>query len=142
MSQAKDGDTVKVHFTGRLENGDVFDTSKNSQPLEFTIGSADVAIGLQKGLVGMEVGDTKTITVGPEEGYGPRRKELIVDVDKSKFPKHITPAIGKRVQAKQQDGNLIDLIITDINEDTVTLDANHALAGKILFFEVELVKIT
>ncbi len=141
MSQAKNGDTVKVHYTGKLENGTVFDTSKDRQPLEFTIGSGGIIPGFEKGIIGMEIGDTKTITVPPEEAYGPRRKDLVVDMKKTDLPEDITPAIGKRLRMQQKDGNPIEITITDMDEDTVTLDANHPLAGNRLVFEVELVEI-
>lgn len=141
MSQAKDGDTVKVHYTGKLENGTVFDTSKDRQPFEFAVGSGKIIPGFEKGITGMGVGDRKTITVLPEEAYGPSRKELIVDIKKTDLPEDITPAIGKQLQVQQKDGNPIETTITDMDEDTVTLDANHPLAGNTLLFEVELVEI-
>ena len=141
MSQAKDGDTVKVHYTGKLENGTVFDTSTDRQPLELTLGSAKIIPGFEKGITGMGVGDRKTITVLPEEAYGPSRKELIVDIKKTDLPEDITPAIEKQLQVQQKDGNPIEITITDMDEDTVTLDANHPLAGNTLLFEVELVEI-
>ncbi len=141
MSKAKDGDTVKVHYTGKLENGTVFDTSTDRQPLELTLGSGKIIPGFEKGITGMGVGDRKTITVLPEEAYGPSRKELIVDIKKTDLPEDITPAIGKQLQVQQKDGNPIEITITDMDEDTVTLDANHPLAGNTLLFEVELVEI-
>lgn len=141
MSQAKDGDTVKVHYTGRLENGEVFGTTKDEEPLELTLGSGKIIPGFEKGIAGMEVGDTKTMTVPPGEAYGPRRKELIVDIKKTDLPEDITPAIGKQLQIRQKDGNPIEVAITDMDEDTVTLDANHPLAGNTLLFEVELLEI-
>jgi peptidylprolyl isomerase len=141
MSQAKDGDTVKIHYTGKLENGTVFDTSKDRQPLEFAVGNGKIIPGFEKAIIGMGVGDTKTITVQPEEAYGPSRKELIMDIKKTDLPEDITPAIGKQLQIRQKDGNPIEITITDMDEDTVTLDANHPLAGNTLVFEVELVEI-
>lgn len=141
MSQAKDGDTVKVHYTGTLENGEVFGTTKDGEPLELTLASGKIIPGFEKGITGMEVGDTKTITVPPGEAYGPRRKELIVDIKKTDLPEDITPAIGKQLQIRQKDGNPIEVTITDMDEDTVTLDANHPLAGNTLLFEVELLEI-
>nr|HID59857.1 peptidylprolyl isomerase [Desulfobacterales bacterium] len=141
MTQAKNGDVVKVHYTGRLEDGAVFDTSKDRQPIEFTIGNGDVIPGFEKGIIGMEIGDTKTITIPPEEGYGPRREELVVDVRRTDFPEGITPAVGQQLQIRQPSGNFINVVITDMDEDTITLDANHPLAGSTLTFEVELVEI-
>ena len=141
MSTAKNGDTVKVHYTGKLENGEVFDQSTEGDPLEFTIGNGSIVSGFEKGVVVMEVGATKTITVLPEEGYEPRHEELVMEVTKTEFPEKIEPSIGQHLRLRQEDGNHIDLIITDMNEDTVTLDANHPLAGITLFFDVELVAI-
>ena len=142
MSKVKDGDTVKVHYTGKLEDGEVFDTSREQEPFEFTVGKQAVIPGFEKGVVGMEVGDTKTIEIPPEEAYGAKQDQLVVEVNKSEFPEDITPAIGQRLQIRQQDGNPIVVTITDLTEDIITLDANHPLAGYTLFFDVELVEIT
>jgi len=141
MSKVKDGDTVKVHYTGKLENGDVFDSSREREPFEFTVGNKAVIPGFEKGVVGMGVGDTKTIEIPPEEAYGPKQDELVVVVNKTEFPEDITPSVGQRLQIKQQDGNPVVVTITDLTEDSVTLDANHPLAGYTLFFEVEIVDI-
>jgi peptidylprolyl isomerase len=142
MSKVKDGDTVTVHYTGKLENGEVFDTSREREPFEFTVGNEAVISGFEKGVVGMEVGDTKTIEVPPEEAYGVKQDELVVEVKKSEFPDEITPTIGQRLQIKQQDGNPIVVTITNLTEESITLDANHPLAGYTLFFDVEIVDIT
>ncbi len=142
MSKVKDGDTVKVHYTGKLENGDVFDSSREKEPFEFTVGNKAVIPGFEKGVVGMGVGDTKTIEIPPEEAYGAKQDELVVVVNKSEFPDDITPSVGQRLQIKQQDGNPVVVTITDLTEDSITLDANHPLAGYTLFFEVEVVDIT
>jgi peptidylprolyl isomerase len=142
MSKVKDGDTVKVHYTGKLENGDVFDSSRERDPFEFTVGNKAVIPGFEKGVVGMGVGDTKTIEIPPEEAYGAKQDELVVVVKKSEFPEDITPSIGQRLQIKQQDGNPVVVTITDLTEDNITLDANHPLAGYTLFFDVELIDIT
>ena len=142
MSKVKEGDTVKVHYTGKLENGDVFDSSREREPFEFTVGDKDVIPGFEKGVVGMGVGDSKTIEIPPEEAYGAKRDELVVVVKKSEFPEDITPSIGQRLQIKQQDGNPVVVMITDLTEDSITLDANHPLAGYTLFFDVEIIDIT
>ena len=141
MSKVKNGDSVKVHYTGQLINGDVFDTSKDRQPLEFEIGSGKVIPGFEKGIIDMEVGESKRITIAPEEAYGPRREELVVNVMKSDFPDHITPSVGQQLQMRQQDGSSVNVFIIDIDENNVTLDANHPLAGYTLYFDVELVEI-
>jgi len=142
MRQAKCGDRVTVHYTGKLENGEVFANSKVGEPFEFTIGKEEVVPGFEKGVIGMEVGETKTITVPPEEAYGPRSEELLVDVSKSALPEDITPAIGGQLQIPQKDGNPIRVTVSDMNEDTVTLDANHPLAGITVVFDILLVAIT
>ena len=141
MSKVKDGDTVKVHYTGKLENGDVFDSSREQEPFEFTVGNKAVIPGFEKGVLGMEVGDTKTIEIPPEEAYGEKQDELVVEVKKSEFPEDITPTVGQRLQIKQGDGNPIVVTITDLTEESITLDANHPLAGYTLFFDVEIVDI-
>lgn len=142
MTEVKSGDTVKVHYTGKLENGKVFDSSESREPIEFTIGGGKVIAGFEEGILGMQTGDKKTITVSPEQAYGPRRDELIKVVNKSDFPEDIEPAIGLQLQVQQQGGNVIVVVVTDISEDDVTLDANHPLAGNTLFFDIELVEIT
>lgn len=142
MGKAKEGDTVKVHYTGKLANGEVFDSSEGRQPLEFTIGNGSLIPGFEKGVVGMDVGDTKTIEISPEEGYGERRDELVVEVNKNDFPDTVTPALGQRLQIRQQGSDPIVVTITELKEETVTLDANHPLAGYTLFFDVELVSVS
>ena len=142
MNQAKTGDKVKVHYTGKLENGKVFGTSKEGQPLEFEIGTESVLPALERGIIGMGAGDAKAIEVQPEEAFGLRHEELVVEVKKTEFPENMTPSVGEQLQIKQDDGNLIDVMITDIGEDSVTLDANHPLAGNRLFFDIELLEIT
>ena len=140
MSPAKNGDTVKIHLTGRLENGEVF-SKPEDKPFEFTLGSGELIPGFEKGIVGMEVGQTKTIAVPPEEAYGPRNEELMVDVKKTTLPENITPVIGQQLQIRRRSGDLLKATIAGVDEDTVTLDANHPFAGKTLLFEVKLVEI-
>ena len=141
MSAAKNGDKVKVYFTGRLENGKIFDSSKNNKPLEFTIGAGEMMPGFEKGIIGMTMGDTNAFTVLPEEAYGSRRDELVATFGRSHFPPDITPSIGQPLQITLPEGEALDLVITGIDGDMVTLDANHPLAGESLLFEVELVEI-
>lgn len=141
MSKAQDGQTVKVHYTGKLEDGTVFDSSKDRQPLEFTLGGGSVIRGFEQAVSGMEVGESKTITIPPEEAYGHKRDELIIEVKKSEIPKDIDPNLGQKLQIKQPNGQIINLVVSEVKEDEVTLDANHPLAGQTLIFEVELVEI-
>jgi peptidylprolyl isomerase len=141
MTQAKCGDTVKVHFTGRLKNGEVFTSSGDSEPLEFTLGSGQLIPGFEKAITGMEVGETKTVTLPPEEAYGPRQEDLVVDVKKSNFPEDLTPLIGEELQIPQKDGEPLTVTVCDTSGDTVTLDANHRLAGYALTFTILLVAV-
>lgn len=141
MSLVKNGDTVKAHFTGRLENGEAFTRSEDENPLEFTLGTGELIPGVERGIVGMEVGEKKTIPVPPEQAYGPRREELVVEVKRNDIPENIDPALGKHLLLQTPEGDSITAIITDIGKDTVTLDANHPLAGVTLFFDLELVEI-
>jgi peptidylprolyl isomerase len=141
VSQAKDGDKVKVHYTARLENGNVVLTSRDHDPAEFIIGSEDILPRIEKGITGMKIGETKTFKVSPEEAYGSRLDDLVVEVKRCDFPQDITPAVGKQFKLKLQDGNQIGVTIIAIDKDNITLDANHPLAGETLFFELELVDI-
>jgi FKBP-type peptidyl-prolyl cis-trans isomerase 2 len=141
MVVAKKGDTVKVHFTGMLEAGSVFARSKKEQPLEFCIGKEVVPRGFENAVIGMKPGDTKTITIPPEEGYGPRHKELITSVDRNLFSEDVTPAIGKQLRMKVHGGDDVTATITDVTPEAVTVDANHPLAGRTLTFSIVLVDI-
>lgn len=141
MSQAKNGDSVKVHYTGKLEDGTVFDSSKDRQPLEFKLGEGNVIPGFDSGITGMAGGDSKTVTIPPDQAYGEVRKDLLVEVDKGEFPKDIKPEIGQELQVQQPDGTPVMVSIVDVQDDKVTLDANHPLAGKTLIFDIELVEI-
>ena len=141
MSLVKDGDTVKIHYTGKLEDGTVFDSSDGRDPLELKVGAGHVISGFEKGVVGMEVGGTKTITIPADDAYGERRDDLTVNVKKTEFPENITPEIGQQLQLKQPDGNMVNVMVTDVQEELVTLDANHPLAGKTLVFDVEVVEV-
>jgi peptidylprolyl isomerase len=142
MTTAENGKTVKVHYTGKLENGEVFDSSKGRDPLEFTMGSGQMIPGFEKGVDGMSVGDTKEISVSPEEGYGERREDLVAEYDKSMFPDDLELEEGMQLQSKTDTGQIIPLVVQKIDGDKVTLDANHFLAGKNLVFEVELVAVS
>ena len=141
MSQAKDGDTVKVHYTGKLEDGTVFDSSRDREPFEFKVGTGNVIPGFEKGVVGMKVGEEKTITIPPEEGYGSHREELTAVVNKSEFPPDITPEVGRQLQINQPNGSVANVVITKIEDEMVTIDASHPLCGKTLFFDIEMMAI-
>jgi peptidylprolyl isomerase len=141
MVQAKEGDTVKVHYTGKLEDGTVFDTSEERTPLEFTIGSGQIIRGFEQAVVGMEPGEAKTATIPPEDAYGPHREDMTLTVDRGQFPEEIKPEPGQQLQVQQPDGRAAIVTVSDVSESTVTLDANHPLAGQPLTFEIRLVDI-
>jgi peptidylprolyl isomerase len=141
MSQAKTGDTVHVHYTGTLEDGTEFDSSAGRDPLEFTVGSGQVIPGFENAVEGMAVGDSKSVNISPEEGYGHRNEQMVQEVPKSALPDDLEPKEGMGLQAQGQDGKVINLTVTSVAGDTITVDANHPLAGKTLNFAIELVKI-
>ncbi|MFO8164542.1 MAG: peptidylprolyl isomerase [Desulfatiglandales bacterium] len=142
MIQAKSGDRVKVHYTGKLPNNEIFDTSENEQPFEFTIGSKTVIPGFEKAIIGMEVGETKTITLPPEEAYGSRYKELVLDFKKNAFSDNITFVVGEQIKIRQKDRDPIKVTVANMDDDTITFDANHPLAGETLIFTIRLVAVT
>jgi peptidylprolyl isomerase len=140
MAQAKSGDTVKVHYTGKLEDGTVFDSSRERDPLEFTLGNGQVIPGFENGIMGMGIGDTRTVTIPPAEAYGERHPGWPRAVKKSELPAGMEPVLGTFLQVHQPDGSIIQVVIAHVGDDEVTLD-NHPLAGQSLFFDVELVGI-
>lgn len=141
MAEAKSGDTVKVHYTGKLEDGTIFDSSIEKEPLEFKIGTGNMIPGFEKAVLGMELGDSITTNIPYQEAYGEKRKEMVVEVPKTQVPKDITPEVGLQLSITQQDGSAIPVIISEVTEEKITLDANHPLAGKNLIFDIELVEI-
>ena len=142
MSQAKSGDTVKIHYTGTLDDGNQFDSSVGSDPLEFTVGSGQVIPGFDSAVEGMTVGDTKTINIPAEEAYGPRHEQMIQEVPKSALPDDLEPEVGMGLQAQGPDGQVMDLTITVVEDDSITVDGNHPLAGQALNFDLELVEVS
>lgn len=141
MSTANAGDTVRVHYAGRLDDGTVFDSSEGRDPLEFTLGAGQVIPGFEKAVEGMSVGDKSTISIPPEEAYGPRSDELVLRVQRDQFPDGVTPEVGQRFQMRTDNGNTVRVTVTKMKEESVEIDANHPLAGQALTFDVELVKI-
>jgi peptidylprolyl isomerase len=138
---AKANDKVKVHYKGTLSNGDVFDTSEGRDPLEFTLGTGQVIVGFDKGIEGMSVNETKTIDVPCGEAYGEVVKELIQEVPKAQLPPEINPEVGMQLMSNTPDGQQIPLVVTEVKDENIVVDANHPLAGKDLTFEVTLVSI-
>lgn len=141
MAQAKQGDTVRVHYTGKLEDGTVFDSSEGSDPLEFTIGEGEVIPGFENAVVGMEPGQKKTVTIPADEAYGFHQDELIATVGRDQFPDDVKPEMGQQYEMQRDDGETFVMTVTEITDDEVTLDANHPLAGEDLTFDLELVGI-
>jgi peptidylprolyl isomerase len=141
MQQAKSGDTVKIHYTGRLTDGSEFDSSAGRDPLEFTLGAGQVIPGLEVEIDGMTVGESQTITVPAEAAYGSRDPQKLQKVDRSLIPDDIDLNVGMQLGAKTQTGEQISFTVVDVSDQEVTVDANHPLAGRDLVFEVELVAI-
>ncbi len=141
MARAKHGDTVKVHYTGKLEDGTVFDTSTKRRPLEFTIGEGRIIRGFEQAVVGMKPGESKTTKVPVNNAYGPHREDLVMVVDRRKFPAHLKPELGRQLQVTQANGRTRRVKVVDVSESSVTLDANHPLAGEDLTFDIQLVEI-
>lgn len=141
MQEVKNGDSVEIHYTGKFENGEVFETSRDRQPMEFTVGTGTLLPVIEKGLVGMKIGESRTIQALPQEAFGPWQESLVVKINRSRFPDHIALQNGQPLRIPLPNGNDINLIIQDVGEDTVTLDGNHPLAGHTLFVDVELISI-
>jgi len=140
MTQAiKAGDTIRMDYTGRLENGEVFDSSVGRQPLEFTVGQGQLIPGIEKAVLGMQTGERKTVTLSPEEAYGPRRDDLIVEVPLSKIPPDLNPEEGMQLQMTDQQGGTIPAVIFEVLDDSIRIDINHPLAGKTLIFDMQIV---
>ena len=141
MAEAKLGDTVKIHFTGKLQDETVIETSKDRDPLEFKIGDGNVIPGLEQGVIGMAAGDKKTIAISPEDAFGQPQEDLVVDMKKSEFPKDVELAAGVYLNIESSDGKEFKAKVVEIKEDTVILDANHPLAGVTINYDVELLEI-
>lgn len=143
MAQAKMGDTVKVHYTGKLPSGEVFDSSEanGNTPLEFTIGEGDVIPGFEEAVIGMSSGEAKTVTIPEDKAYGPRIEGLVAEVEREYLPQDAEPKLGQQYEVTQDDGQIFNVMVTEMTDTTVTLDANHPLAGRDLVFEIKLVEI-
>lgn len=141
MAQAKEGDTVRVQYTGKLKDGTIFDTSDEREPLEFTIGKGEIIPGFERAVVGMKPGETKTATIPPEEAYGPHRDDMLFTIDRDQFPEDIQPRPGQQLQIQQPGGQAAIVTVSDVSELTVTLDVNHPLAGQPLTFDIKLLDI-
>ena len=141
MPTAKSGDTVKVHYTGTLNNGQVFDSSKSREPLQFTLGSGMVIPGFDAAVTGLSPGESVTATIPNAEAYGPYQEEMVAEIEKQNIPADFELEVGQRLQMQVPSGEAMSVTITDIKGEMVTLDGNHPLAGQDLTFELELVEI-
>jgi len=141
MTQAKSGDSVKVHYTGRLADGTAFDSSADRDPLDFTIGEGGIIAGFEQAVIGMAVGESKTVTIPSDEAYGPRRDEMVQEIDRATIPKEIDLTPGVQLRASGAGDMDLTLTVLEVTDSTVTLDANHPLAGQDLTFDIELLAI-
>lgn len=141
MTEAKLGDTVRVHYTGKLEDGTVFDSSLDRDPVEFTLGAGQVIPGFEQAVVGMSPGESKTVEVPADQAYGPYREELVQEIDRELVPEDLKLEVGQQLALRLSPGRSIRVTVTKLTESKVTLDANHPLAGKDLTFDLQLVEI-
>jgi FKBP-type peptidyl-prolyl cis-trans isomerase 2 len=141
MAAAEQGDTVRVEYTGKLQDGTVFDSSEDRDPLEFTIGEEQVIPGFEEAVLGLDPGDSTTATLEPEEAYGERRDDLVFQVDRDDIREDMELEVGDELEIHGQDGNTFPAVVREIGEEKVTLDANHPLAGYTLVFDIELVDV-
>ena len=141
MSEVKQGDTVRVHYTGKLKDGTVFDSSESRDPLEFTLGQGQLIPGFEKAVIGLNTGDKTTANIPVDEAYGERREDLELTVERDKLPEDIEPSVGLQLQLNQPNGQPVPVTVTAVSDGDVTLDANHPLAGEDLIFDIELVEI-
>ena len=141
MSEVKNGDVVKVHYTGKVQDGEQFDSSVGKEPLEFTVGAGQMIKGFDTGVVGMKVGDKKVIVISAEEGYGERSEEAMIEFPRENVPAEMNLEVGLSLTLQDQEGRPFPVTVTEIREDAVVLDANHFLAGKTLVFDIEMVEV-
>ncbi len=141
MTTAKSGDTVRIHYTGTLDDGTQFDSSSGREALEFALGSGQVIPGFDSAVKGMAVGETRKVTIEPDDAYGQRHEQLVQTVPRDALPDDIDPAVGMHLQSESPDGQVMNLFVTEVGDETITVDANHPLAGQVLNFSIELVDI-
>jgi peptidylprolyl isomerase len=141
MSQAKKGDTVKIHYKGTLKDGTVFDSSEGHEPLGFKIGTGEVIAGFEEAVTGMRIGEKKNVTIPPDKAYGQPNKEMIIQAPRNQVPADLNPEVGQKLEMGGPNGELIAVRVVELTEEFITLDANPPLAGKDLTFDIELVAI-
>jgi FKBP-type peptidyl-prolyl cis-trans isomerase 2 len=141
MDQVKSGDTVKVHYHGKLTDGTTFDSSEGREPLEFEVGSGAVIAGFDSGVTGMKVGDKKTIQIPVDDAYGQKQEDLLMEFPRDRFPSDMVPEIGMQLNMSNGQGQNFPVVVREVRDDVVVLDANHPLSGEDLVFDLELVEI-
>ena len=141
MTQAQSGDRVKVYYTGRLADGTIFDTSRQRDPLEFTLGGGDILPGVEQAVVGMIAGEAKTIAIPAAHAYGLHQPERVLEIERHHLPRDLHPEVGQHLHLQRQDGGTLEVVVTALTEGHITLDANHPLAGHDLSFDLQLVEI-
>ena len=141
MEQVKSGDSVKVYYTGKLEDGTVFDASEENEPLEFVVGSGSLIPGFEQAVVGMAPGESKVERIPADQAYGQYQEEMVMQIDREYMPPDFEPEIGQQLEIQRSSGEVISVVVTDISDAAVTLDANHPLAGMDLIFEIQLLEI-
>ncbi len=140
MREVQSDDVIRVHYIGKLEDGTEFDSSTGKDPIEFKVGQGNLIPGFENGVIGMKQEETKTVSIPPEDAYGEQQEEMIAKVDKNEFPSNISPEVGMPLQVKRPDGQVMPVMVVDVSEESITLDANHPLAGKTLIFDLEIVE--
>ena len=141
MQQVQNGDKVKVHYHGKLRNGETFDSSQGREPLEFTVGGGQVIKGFDEGVKGMQVGVKRTVEIGVTDAYGEKNEDMVIEFPKAQFPPDMKPEAGMQLMMNNGQGQQFPVVIKEVGEETVLLDANHPLAGEDLIFDIELVEI-
>ena len=141
MQQVKSGDKVKVHYHGKLQNGETFDSSQGRDPLEFTVGGGQVIKGFDQGVMGMQVGDKRTVEIEVTDAYGEKNEEMVIEFPKTQFPRDMKPEVGMQLMMNNGEGQSFHVLVKEVKEESVLLDANHPLDGENLIFDIELVEI-
>ena len=141
MDLVKDQDAVTVHYTGTLDNGEIFDSSKGREPLAFTVGAGQMIPGFDQAVVGMKLNEVKTVTIPAEDAYGEKKDDLLQKIGREQLPEGMQPEVGQQLASQMPNGQQIVVTVTDVANESITIDANHPLAGKALTFEIELVSI-
>jgi peptidylprolyl isomerase len=141
MTQAKNGDKVSVHYTGKLVDGSIFDTTEGEDPLVFTLGDGELIDGFEEGVLGMSVGEKKTVTLAPEKAYGEKQEEMLMEVPLSEMPADLDLQVGDELEITDEDDEPMLVVVSELTEDSVTLDCASPLAGETLIFDLELVAI-